>query len=247
MKILLFIPILVFYLIFTLFLMGLFFCSIYSRYARRRSHTAILFSERTKIDKYPDDAFYSLKYRSARVIINKVDLYLYGLCRYYSILIGRLPSQRIRNFLMRKCLCMDISPRAVLYGGFEIRTPWKIHIGESVIGVGALLDGRNGISIADRVCLAQNVKIFTVQHDVNDPHFAAWGQGVTLNEYSWISSGTTILPGITVGEGAVLASGAVATKNLEPYGVYAGIPAKKTSERNHTLNYETCHGYWHFY
>lgn len=56
-----------------------------------------------------------------------------------------------------------------------------------------------------------------------------------------------MLPGITVGKGAVLASGAIATKDLEEYGVYAGIPAKKISERNRDLEYETCHGYWHFY
>ena len=76
---------------------------------------------------------------------------------------------------MRKCLCLDISPKAVLYGGFEMRSPWNIHIGEAVIGVGALLDGRRGIWIDNRVCLAQNVKIFTLQHDVNDVHFAAVG------------------------------------------------------------------------
>lgn len=59
-----------------------------------------------------------------------------------------------------------------------MRSPWNIHIGEAVIGVGALLDGRCGIHIANRVCLAQNVKIFTLQHDVNDTHFSARGGGV---------------------------------------------------------------------
>lgn len=116
-----------------------------------------------------------------------------------------------------------------------------------MIGGGALLDGRRCIRIEDHVCLAQNVKLFTLQHDVNDPHFAAVGGDITLEEYSWISSGTTVLPGVTVKKGAVLASGAIATKNLEEYGVYAGIPAKKISERTHELDYETCEGYWHFY
>lgn len=48
---------------------------------------------------------------------------------------------------MRKYLCLDISPKAVLYGGFEMRSPWNIHIGEAVVGVGALLDGRSSIQI----------------------------------------------------------------------------------------------------
>ena len=79
------------------------------------------------------------------------------------------------------------------------------------------------------------------------PTFQHVGGSVELEEYSWISSGTTVLPGIIVGRGAVLASGAIATKSLEDYGVYAGIPAKKISERNQNRDYETSNGYWHFY
>lgn len=242
------IPAVVFYMAFISWIVGLLLCSVYARYQKRRS--SVTQSRKSVCDK-PGTAkkcvaLYNLIVLK-RKLVTSINLYLYGLCRYYSILIGRIPSQRIRNLLMRKCLCLDASKKTVLYGGFEMRSPWNIHIGESVIGVGVLLDGRCGIRIADRVCLAQNVKIFTLQHDVNDIHFSSCGGGVELEEYSWISSGTTILPGIITGRGAVLASGAIATKNLEPYGVYAGIPAKKISERNQNLDYETSHGYWHFY
>lgn len=242
MKVLYIFPILILYFIFYMFLIGFFICTVYSRYSKLRlkqkSTSSLEVSNNKKVVANNN------KYRG---VIGKINEYLYGLCRYYTILIGRFPSHRVRNFLMRKCFCMDISPKTVLYGGFEIRSPWNIHIGESVVGVGALLDGRKGIYIQDRVCLAQNVKLFTLQHDINDSHFGAVGGDITLEEYSWISSGTTVLPGINVGKGAVLASGAIATKDLEPYGVYAGIPAKKISERTHNLDYECCHGYWHFY
>ena len=102
---------------------------------------------------------------------------LYGLARYYSILIGRIPSHHLRKILLRFCFSMEIHRKAVIYGGFEFRSPWNISIGNSVVGVGALLDGRCGIIIHDDVTLAQNVCIFTLQHDVNDPSFRTTGKG----------------------------------------------------------------------
>ncbi|PWM77496.1 MAG: acetyltransferase [Phascolarctobacterium sp.] len=134
---------------------------------------------------------------------------------------------------------MKIHPEAIIYGGFEIRSPWNIKLGRVVIGVGALLDGRNGIVMEDDVCLAQNVMIFTEQHDLNDEFFRCNDKGgmVNIKDHAWISSRSTILPRVTVGSGAVLACGAIATKDLEPYGVYAGIPAKKVSDRNNNLKY----------
>ncbi len=240
------IPAAIFYIVIAFYIAGLLLCSVYARYSRMRLVT--IQKAQSEVDKSKIvDSNNKRTVEMKRRVAKSINLYCYGLCRYYSILIGKIPSQRMRNFLMRKCLCLDISPKAVLYGGFEMRSPWNIHIKEAVIGVGALLDGRCGIWIDDCVCIAQNVKIFTLQHNVNDVHFAAGGGCIKLEQYSWISSGTTILPSTTVGKGAVLASGAIATKNLEPYGVYAGIPAKKIAERNHNLDYETCHGYWHFY
>lgn len=77
--------------------------------------------------------------------------------------------------------------------------------------------------------------------------FRLMGGVIEIHPYAWVSSGTTVLPGIEIKEGAVLASGALATGDLDTYGVYAGIPARKISERSHDLDYETCNGYWHFY
>lgn len=178
MEILYLFPIIILYIIMTMYLAGLLFVSIYSRYAKKKSKVRENFQSDTEKTMSSDTGKKSRKVQFIHGMKAKLNLYLYGLCRYYSVLIGRVPSQRIRNLLVRKCLCMDISPKTVLYGGFEIRSPWNIHIGESVIGVGALLDGRCGINIGDRVCLAQNVKMFTMQHDVNAPQFMAVGGGV---------------------------------------------------------------------
>lgn len=179
------IPAVIFYVIVAFGAAGLLLCSVYAHYSRMRFVTIQKARSETDksetIDSENKRAEQIEKVTLKRVVANSINLYCYGLCRYYSILIGKIPSQRIRKFIMRKCLCLDVSPKAVLYGGFEMRSPWNIHIGEAVIGVGALLDGRSGIQIEDRVCLAQNVKIFTLQHNVNDARFAARGGGSSLN------------------------------------------------------------------
>lgn len=61
---------------------------------------------------------------------------------------------------------------------------------------------------------------------------------MVIGDRAWISSHSIILPKVHVREGAVLASGALTAKDLEPFGVYAGVPAKKIGERSRNLHYE---------
>ncbi len=222
--------------------MGALCCLLYSRYSAKKNNT----SEK---NFYSSSKTSSEKHSPFRRFLRTINSYLYGLCRYYSILIGKIPSHRIRKFLLKTILNMKIAKKTVIYGGFEFRSPWNIELGECVIGVNALLDGRRGITICDGVCLAQNVSVYTEQHDINDPLFRTNDKGgsVYIEEMAWISARTTILPKINIGKGAVLAAGAVATKNLEAYGVYAGIPAKQIAERNKKIDYCVVDHYWHFY
>jgi len=64
------------------------------------------------------------------------------------------------------------------------------------------------------------------------------GAPVIIEDYAWVSSRTTLLPGVTIGKGAVVAAGAVVTKSVEPYTVVGGVPAKKIGERSKELNYK---------
>ena len=73
---------------------------------------------------------------------------------------------------------------------------------------------------------------------MNDPEFGVKGAPVIIEDYAWVSSRTTLLPGVTIGKGAVVAAGAVVTKSVEPYTVVGGVPAKKIGERSKELNYK---------
>lgn len=177
--------------------------------------------------------------------------YVYGWMRYCIICAGKIPSNRIRNFLFRFVFNMKITSKTVIYGGCEFRSPWNIHAGNCVISTYCILDGRNGIFIGDNVVFGSGVHIWTEEHAVDDPFFGISEEGsqpVKINQRAWICSDSTILPGVHVGEGAVLASKAVATKDLEAFGVYAGIPARKIKGRTEALNYELQgKPHWHFW
>jgi acetyltransferase-like isoleucine patch superfamily enzyme len=164
-----------------------------------------------------------------------------GYLRYFSLITGKIPSQVIRMWLYRNVFHMDLGKRVVIYGRSELVTPTRIRIGEgSIIGDQVLLDGRHGITIGRNVNFSSGVWIFTDQHNTQCPHFSCEGQGrpVVIEDRAWLSARTIVLPGVRIGEGAVICAGAVVTKDVERFGIYGGVPATKIGERNSELVYE---------
>lgn len=185
------------------------------------------------------------------IIYGKLNGYMYGWMRWNIVRVGKIPSHHIRNFLYRYIYNMKITCKTVIYGGCEIRSPWNIKADNCVISTGCILDGRKGITIGQNTVFGGYVHIWTEEHDVDDPFFSVNlknAQPVIIGDCCWICSDSTILPGVKVGNGAVIASRAVVTKNCEQYSVYAGIPAKKIRERNKDLRYVLSgKPHWHFW
>lgn len=152
-------------------------------------------------------------------------------------LLAYVPSHRLRKAGLRLYRA-KIAPDALLYHGFWIFGPSKLAIGSSsVIGDHAILDAREGLTIGQNVNLSTNVAIWTGQHDYQSPDFAYEGGPVVIGDRAWLSFRSTILPGVTIGEGAVVAAGAVVTKDVPPFTIVAGIPAKAIGTRNRDLRY----------
>jgi putative colanic acid biosynthesis acetyltransferase WcaF len=121
----------------------------------------------------------------------------------------------------------------------EFYSPEQIVVGErTTIGDSAFLDGRSGLSIGCSVNLGSHVTIWTRQHDIDDPYFAEVGAPVSIGDYVYVGSGSTILPGVTVGEGAVVAACSVVTRDVDPFTLVGGVPARYIRDRSRDLRYK---------
>lgn len=170
--------------------------------------------------------------------------YLSSYMDYYLYRVSHTPSHHVRNFIYKNICKMKISKDVIIYHGTEIREPANITLKRgAIIGDNSILDGRNGIVVGEDVVFASNVRIWTEQHDHEDPYFRCSTQkhgSVVIERHAWIGSHTIILHSVHIGEGAVVAAGAVVTKDVEPFTIVAGIPAKKIGERTQDLRYVNC-------
>ena len=116
--------------------------------------------------------------------------------------------------------------------------PGGVSIGSTtVVNQKCRLDGRGGLTIGSNVSIAGEVCILTASHDVQANDFAGTTSPVIINDYVFIGTRAMILPGVTLGRGSVIAAGAVVTKDVEPYSIVAGVPAKPIGRRSTDLRY----------
>lgn len=205
-----------------------------ARYYNVRTFGADVVPTKTSSDQMPPSETVPWK-QSLRLLAE-------GATRFVDINLSRVPSHTFRKFIYRQILGVQLEKDATIYYGAEIRAHNRLHIGQgSIIGDKALLDARNYIDIGKNVNLSSHVSIYTEQHDYQDPYFRREARKdcrVVLEDHVWIGPNAIILTGVTIGEGAVVAAGAVVTSDVPPFTVVGGIPARKIADRTHDLRYE---------
>ena len=150
-----------------------------------------------------------------------------------------IPSHRVRLFLYRDMMKFQLASRCAIFMDCTFDGAGNFSLGKnSVINGKCRLDNKGAITIGDNVSISQEVMILTADHDTDSSDFAGRNRAVVINDYAWVGSRATIMPGVIIGKGAVVAAGALVTKNVEPYSVVAGIPARKIRERNTDLHYQ---------
>jgi putative colanic acid biosynthesis acetyltransferase WcaF len=141
------------------------------------------------------------------------------------------PFYRFKVFLLR-VFGAKVGDQVEFKPGVNIKYPWHLNIGNEVwIGENVWLDCLVPITIGNNVCLSQGAIILTGSHNYKKTSFDLITGSVTLEDGVWIGAGAIINQGLTIGSHAVLTSGSVATKNLEPYSIYQGNPAIKVRDR----------------
>lgn len=158
--------------------------------------------------------------------------------------VGFTPSHYFRRFFYRLA-GMKIGKGSTIHMGLSVYNCAGITIGEdSIIGEWVVLDGRSKLAIGNHVDIATGVMIYSSEHDVNDPEFKVSSASVEVGDYVFIGPRAIILPGVKIGEGAVVGAGAVVTKNVDPFTIVGGVPAKFIKERNKNLSYRLGRAAW---
>jgi maltose O-acetyltransferase len=150
----------------------------------------------------------------------------------------------LRNIFL-KLINIKVGNKTYIHRGVRFFHIGKVEIGNnSTINFSCFLDNRVGIKIGNNVGIAHCTKIYTLGHDIDDPEFKSIGKEVVIEDDVFIFSNCMIMPGVTIGKGAIVLTGAVVTKNVEPFSVVGGSPAKKIKMRNKEIEYKRDHGYW---
>jgi len=155
-------------------------------------------------------------------------------------IISNMPFHSIRLSFYRQINRTQIGQNSGISMHCKFSAPQKIMIGTNVaINQNCYLDGRGGLIIGNNVNIGRNVNIYTAGHDYNSPNFTYLEKGVFIGGNAWIASNAVIIPGVIIGEGAVIAAGSVVTKDIKPYTVVGGNPAKFIKKRNRDIAYKT--------
>lgn len=142
-----------------------------------------------------------------------------------------IPLHSVRNLIWRLA-GVKLGKHSTLHTGVRVFDPRQIKIGEgSIIGFSSFIDGRAQVTIGNHVDIASEVMIYSSEHDLSSPEFVAVSAPVKIGNYVFIGPRAIILPGVTVGDLAVVGAGAVVTKDVEPGSIVGGVPAKVIGER----------------
>jgi putative colanic acid biosynthesis acetyltransferase WcaF len=141
------------------------------------------------------------------------------------------PLHAWRAFILR-CFGASLGPDCHIYPRARIWAPWNL-VCEDVVAIAddAEVYNPTPITIGSHATVSQQAYLCGATHDLHDPGFPLVARSITIGRRAWICARATVLPGITVGDGAVLALGAVATRNVDPWTIHGGIPATRLGAR----------------
>lgn len=155
-------------------------------------------------------------------------------------LLFALPRYRLLNAVKAAFLRLvgaEVGRRVVFYPGVWIAPGRTLRLGDDVdLAAGVLITTGGGVTIGDRTLVGYRAQLLSANHVVPAGRGRIFDSGherkpVVIGADAWIGAAAIILPGVTVGEGAVVAAGSVVTRDVPPYTIVAGVPARVVRER----------------
>ena len=145
----------------------------------------------------------------------------------------------IRHWFLRRFCHVQIGVDSSIAMGCFV-TGYHIAIGSNtVINRYTYLDGRVPLKIGNNVNISHYTLIQTLTHDPQNPDFVCLCEPVEIGDHAWIGARAIICPGVTVGEGAVVGAGSVVTRDVAPYTIVGGNPARYIKDRSRDLRYRS--------
>ena len=145
--------------------------------------------------------------------------------------VGFIPLHFVRKFFYI-ISGVNMPLNSTIHIGANFFNPSNITIGEdTIVGDHCFLDGRAPLKIGSHVGIASQVLIYNDEHDINSPDYGNSFGPVEIGDYVFIGPRAIILPNVKIGRGAVVAAGAIVTKDIPDFEIWGGVPAKKISDR----------------
>lgn len=169
--------------------------------------------------------------QASKKIVNRLFNYILDFELLLVTWAGLVPCHYFRLFFYALA-GMKIGKGSRIHIGARFFYPAKIQIGQgSILGDNIFLDGRDKLIIGSHVDIASGVMIYNSEHDINSDDFHAISGPVEIEDFVFIGPRAIILPGVRIGKGAVIAAGAVVTKDVGEFQIVGGVPAEVIGER----------------
>lgn len=142
-----------------------------------------------------------------------------------------MPFMSVKLFLLR-AFGASIGRGCVVKNNVVVKSPWNLVVGDNCwIGEDAWIDNLDKVEIEDDVCVSQGAMLLTGNHDYSIRTMPYRNAPIRLCRGAWIGAKAVVCPGVVAGRNSILTVGSVATKDLEPGGIYQGNPAVKVRDR----------------
>lgn len=162
----------------------------------------------------------------------------YAITLFGNIVINKIPSRHLRKWFYM-IMGAHIGKNTFPCRRVEVLFPKGLKLDKGVaVGWFAELDARGGITVGCDTNISSHVKLITGSHDIDDPSFTADFKPIHIGHHCWIGTGAIILQGVNIGDGAVVAAGAVVTRDIPEFEVWGGVPAKCIRKRSKDLRYK---------
>jgi len=142
-----------------------------------------------------------------------------------------IPFYGLKRGLLR-CFGARVGKGVIIKPAVNIKYPWRLTIGDHVwIGENVWIDNLADVVIGNHCCISQGAMLLCGNHNYKKVAFDLIIGNIVLEDGAWVGAQATVCPGVTVKTHAILAVGSVATRDLEPYTIYQGNPAKEVRKR----------------